>query len=617
MEKDAIIAKRITASAFSESTMDMGKIVGYAEGHLACDTNDRVQRIARMLVAFNRNELEKQLKRKRSDLDEKSFNEHLDCLDEMDAKEQKVALYWIGKKTLTLPEDLSKFNNAMNLINKQHLDFQKFDDPMDVLSRDDKSTLKIRSQDEVFNPSTEKTFSHPYNAGDGVVIYNVEDSKEGQKAVRRATDFYFGYDKNFWCLAARKEGFRQDEINALTPEQAEKLGFYSDDALAVAWNHWKGNSAYPKRIAFKNGKLFAFSAGYEKQHVEWWDRNDDSHYYIPESNAVDDIEFLKKYGKINLLENNNASPEIIDELAEDEDWRVRKEVAKNSRAPVEALRKFTEDKNVWVRKEVAKNPRTPAEILMKLAEDENGLVRMEVVDNPKAPVELLRKLAEDGEEYVRRELVENPNTPVDILMRLTADENKDVRKEVARNPRTPVETLRKLAEDGDKYVKEAVTNNPNTPVDILTKLAEDEDKMVRQQIAKRLRTPVEALRKLVEDEDANVRYEVAKHPNTPVELLTKLAEDKNEGVRYAVIRNPRTPAEALMKMAGDRSFGIRYELAKNPRTPTEVLMRLAEDEDEEVRYAVANNPRTPVEALRKLADDKNWGVSQSAKNQLY
>ena len=409
-------------------------------------------RIARILVAFNRNELEKQLKKKRSDLDEKSLKEHLDCLEKMDAKEQKVALHWINKKNLTLPEDLSKFQDAMNLINKQHLDFQKFDDPMEVLNRDDKSTLKIRSQDEVFNPATEKTFSHPYNAGDGVVIYNVEDSKEGQKAVRRATDFYFGYDKNFWCLASRKEGFRQDEINALTPEQAEKLGFYSDDALAVAWNHWKENSAYPKRIAFKNGKLFAFSAGYEKQHVEWWDRNDDSHYYIPESNAVDDIEFLKKYGKINLLENNNASPEIIDELAEDEDWRVRKEVAKNPKAPVEALRKFTEDKNIWVRKEVAKNPRTPAEILMKLAEDENGLVRMEVVDNPKAPVELLRKLAVDEEEYVRRELVENPNTPIDILMRLAEDENKDVRKEVARNPRTPVETLRKLAEDGDKYV---------------------------------------------------------------------------------------------------------------------------------------------------------------------
>ena len=359
-------------------------------------------RIARILVAFNRNELEKQLKQKRSDLNEKSFNEYLDCLEKMDAKEQKVALYWINKKSLILPDDLSTFNNAMNLINKQHLDFQKFDNPTEVLNRDDKSTLKIRSQDEVFNPATEKTFSHPYNAGDGVVIYNVEDSKEGQLAVRRAIDFYFGYDKNFWCLAARKEGFRRNEINRLTREQAEKLGFYSDDALAVAWNYWNGlYNAYPKRIAFKNGKLFAFSAGKKKQHVEWWDRNNDSHYVIPESNAVDDIEFLKKYGKINLLENNNASPEMIEELADDEDWHVRKEAAKNSRTPVEALRKLAEDEDWLVRKEVAEHPSTPIEVLRKLAEDEVENVRYAVAENPRTPVDILRKLAEDEDWLVR------------------------------------------------------------------------------------------------------------------------------------------------------------------------------------------------------------------------
>ena len=312
-------------------------------------------RIARILVAFNRNELEKQLKKKRSDLNEESMKEYLDCLEKMDAKEQKVALHWINKKNLTLPDDLSKFQDAMNLINKQHLDFQKFDDPMDVLSRDDKSTLKIRSQDERFNPAAEKTFSHPYNAGDGVVIYNVEDSKEGQLAVRRAIDFHFGYDKNFWCLATRYEKY--------------------DDDLEEAWDFWKENSAYPKRIAFKNGKLFAFSAGDEKQHVEWWDRNDKSHYVIPESNAVDDIEFLKKYGKINLLENNNASPEMIEELIEDEDWTVRYGVAVNSNAPTEVLRKLVEDNELTVRIGGSRNPSTPVDILRKLAEDKDSWVR--------------------------------------------------------------------------------------------------------------------------------------------------------------------------------------------------------------------------------------------------
>ena len=547
-------------------------------------------RIAKMLVAFNRNELEKQLKKKRSDLNESSLKEHLDCLEKMDAKEQKVALHWIGKKTLTLPDDLSTFNNAMNLIKKQRLDFQKFDNPMEVLNRDDKSTLKIRSQDEVFNPATEKTFSHPYNAGDGVVIYDVEDSKEGQKAVRRAIDFYFGYDKNFWCLASREEGFDQDEIDNLSHEQAEKLGFYSDDALAVAWNYWKGNSAYPKRIAFKNGKLFAFSAGYEKQHVEWWDRNDKSHYVIPESNAVDDIEFLKKYGKINLLESDSTSPEIIDELAEYKDWDVRYAVAMNPNATADILRKLAEDKYSNVRKKVAMNPNTP--------------------------VDILTKLAEDGDEYVRAEVAKNPKTPVEVLMKLAEDKNLDVRREVANHPRTPVDILRKLAEDEDVGVRFTIVKNPRTPAEALMTLAEDEDWSVKEKVAKHPNTPVEVLMKLAEDKNLDVRREVAYNPRTPAEVLMKLAEDEDRYVRFAVASNPNTPIDILRKLAEDRSFDIRNALAKNPRTPVEVLMKLAEDEDLYVRREVAMNPNTPVDILKKLADDKDGWVREGTKRQL-
>ena len=467
-------------------------------------------RIARILVAFNRNELEKQLKKKRSDLDEESLKEHLDCLEKMDAKEQKVALYWINKKRLILPEDLSKFQEAMNLINKQHLDFQKFEGPMEVINRDDKSTLRIKSQDINFNPSTEKEFSNPYNAGDGVVIYDVEDSKDGQLAVRKAIDVNWGYDKNPWCLVARKEGFSQDEINELSEEQAEKLGFYSDDALAVAWRYWNHYKAYPKRIAFKNGKLFAFSAGYEKQHVEWWDRDDKSHYDIPGSNAVDDIEFLKRYGKLNLLESDSTSPEILKELAEDEDWHVRCLAVKHPNTPVELLRKLAEDEDLFVRREVAMNPNTTVDILTKLAEDEDWYVRKAVAYNPNTPVELLRKLAED--------------------------KNLDVRWEVAENPNTPVDILTKLAEDKDVSVRWRVAKNPNTPVDILTKLAEDKDSDMRWGVAYNPNTPVETLVKLAEDESSDVRKKVAENPNTPVDILTKLADDKDRRVRESAKR---------------------------------------------------------------------------------
>lgn len=412
----------------------------------------RLVLLAKSLVAFNRKELETQLKR--TSLSEDKIEEHLDCLEKMGPKEQKAALFWINKKRLILPEDLSKFNEAMNLINKQHLDFQKFEGPMEVINRNDKSTLRIKSQDIDFNPSSEKAFSHPYNAGDGVVIYDVEDSKEGQQAVRKAIDVNWGYDKNPWCLAARKNGFDQNEIDVISDDQAEKLGLYSDDVLAVAWNYWNDYNAYSKRIAFKNGKLLAFSAGNEKQHVEWWDKNDKSHYIIPGSNATDDLEFLKRYGKFNLLDSQNASPEMLEELAEDKDWEVRMEVAEN--------------------------PKTPVEVLMKLAEDKNGNVRYELARNPNACVEILRKLADDKDWDVRCKVAHNRSTPVEILMKLANDKDLNVRYEVATNPNTPVEVLMKLADDKEWDVRIGVAANSNTPVEILRKLAEDEDRDVRE-----------------------------------------------------------------------------------------------------------------------------------------
>ena len=573
-------------------------------------------RIARMLVAYNRNELESQLKKRRSDLNEASLKEYLDCLEGMDAKEQKVALYWISKKRLILPEDLSKFQDAINLINKQHLDFQKFEGPMEVINRNDKSTLRIKSQDAHFSPSSEKAFSSPYNAGDGVVIYQVKNSKKGQLAVRKAIDVNWGYDKNPWCLAARKDGFDQNEINALSHEQAEQLGLYSDDVLAVAWKYWTYYNAYPKRIAFKNGKLLAFSAGNEKQHVEWWDKNDEPHSTIPGSNAMDDIEFLKKHGKYNLLESQNASPKALEELAEDEDWQVRSGVAINPKTPVEVLRKLAEDKDSLVRMRAAENPNTPAEVLRKLGEDNNYGVRHGVATNPHTPAEAFTKLAEDRSLEIIQEVAKNSSTPAEVLKKLTEDNFLDVRYAVAQNPNTPAEALMKLAEDEHKEVRWGVARNPSTPAEAFTKLAEDIFLDVRHAVAENPRTPAEILTKMADAKDSRVRYEVTQNPSTPAEVLRKLAEDEDRDMRSGTAWNSSTPVEVLRKLAEDEDKWVRLAVARNPKTPAEVLMELAEDEDNLVRKSVAENPGVPAETLRKLAEDEDEKVREVARRRL-
>ena len=180
-----------------------------------------------------------------------------------DPKKEKTALHFILNGTLDLSKDLEKFEKAYILIDRQHLDFNKFNNLDEVLNRNDSSTERIKAKTS-YNPDEEPCFSDKKELGNETVIYQVEDTKKGQKAARKAIDLAgYGPSFNGWCLLARKSKFSQrqlEEFSRLSSEQLEKLGYYDEDDLSVAWNHWKHYSKYPKRIAFKNGKLVSFSA---------------------------------------------------------------------------------------------------------------------------------------------------------------------------------------------------------------------------------------------------------------------------------------------------------------------------------------------------------------------
>lgn len=323
-------------------------------------------KLARMLIAFREDEIIKQLKNSRPDLKNDVLIEYVSCILGMNPKHQKAALFWIKNKRLILPEDLDKFNEAMDLIDKNHLDFQKFDAPTLVLQwKLDKENSKL---DLSYSPDHEPCFKNKKNLGKGVVIYDVDDSKKGQLAVRKANDACWGVKFGNWCLSRRKNGVGE--------------GHELDDA----WKMWKHYSAYPKRIAFQNGMLIGLSAGDEKQRVVWWDKNDESHTEIPVDGVDDDYDFLMKYGKFNIIKNPNTSKETSNnmymQLAEDEDWRVRENVAENPNTSVDILIKLAKDGDKYVRAGVAQNPNAPADVLKILAKDGDNEVREQARNNP-------------------------------------------------------------------------------------------------------------------------------------------------------------------------------------------------------------------------------------------
>ena len=93
-------------------------------------------------------------------------------------------------------------------------------------------------------------FSQKQQLEKGVIIYKVQDSKQGQNAVRKVVDICWGYDANPWCLISRNADYDSEKF-------------------------WSQYNAYPKHIAFQNGQLLAFCANRNKKAC-WWDRQDNS-----------------------------------------------------------------------------------------------------------------------------------------------------------------------------------------------------------------------------------------------------------------------------------------------------------------------------------------------------
>ena len=171
-------------------------------------------------------------------------------------KVEKAATHWLLKGHIVLPEDNYKVLDALKICEQQGLDPMRFDDPNKILAQ---YTIKETASERRVNPDTVPEFSEKRELPGGITVYTVQDDKSGQAAVRNIIDTHWGEDANPWCLAARNDG---------------------------AWEMWEYYNGTKKRIAFKDGKLLAFSAS-DSEETTWWDRED---------NPSRGISFVEKKG---------------------------------------------------------------------------------------------------------------------------------------------------------------------------------------------------------------------------------------------------------------------------------------------------------------------------------
>jgi hypothetical protein len=265
----------------------------------------------------HREAYEKQLTKRRPDLTDKQrkravqsvfdFVDGKDIPNHLKSKYEKMAMHYMANGFLILPEDGYKVIEAEKIATQKKLDPFSFQNP-NVLIETFVGEVKGTRTD----PDNVKTFSNKTQFAGGVTVYNVEDSKQGQKDVREVIDTHFGKESNPWCLAARQKGEVIPDTEIFdTREEAESMkmvfeetGEYETvEVISFDWNQPDGSAikqyaieanypakkrvdelrqafklwndynkeGYGHKIAFQNGRLTAFRDG---NNMTWWDRND-------------------------------------------------------------------------------------------------------------------------------------------------------------------------------------------------------------------------------------------------------------------------------------------------------------------------------------------------------
>ena len=104
------------------------------------------------------------------------------------------------------------------------------------------------------------------------------------------------------------------------------------------------------------------------------------------------------------------------------------------------------DPNQEVRLELASNLNTSPEIIEQLLNDESLAVRGAAIKNPNIPLKNLTEHSKSKDWRIRRDVAGNPNTPIEVRALLANDKKLEVRLELARNRNNPSEILTLLFE---------------------------------------------------------------------------------------------------------------------------------------------------------------------------
>jgi len=282
--------------------------------------------------------------------------------------------------------------------------------------------------------------------------------------------------------------------------------------------------------------------------------------------------------RIEVAKNENFKE--LEKLAKDKSLSVRIEVAK--RAKEKVLKILVKDPFAEVRRIVARRTKNP-ELLAQLAKDENWRVRLEVAWNENKDFYTSIILAKDKNPFVREGVAFTTKSKRVITM-LSKDKEEIVKLAVCENPNTPIEVIEKIATSSSKIAEKAIllpnikpstilriwnkseltkyyaTLNPNTPAEVIEKIymQNKENYKIIKNICKHINTNQRILYELSFSNDAEIRREIAKHKNANYQILLKLAADMDDLTRINALNNPNFKEEKELDKTSQKQLKSNF-----------------------------------------------------------
>ena len=188
---------------------------------------------------------------KRRDLSEEQKVAFLNYIQPMDNLTALATAKWYANDMVRVPEDQTSIDESILVAKQAKIDPLTYSNPLKILNTFKQYKIKGKAID----PDTVPEFSNGRTIGPlsfSIRVYDVEDTKKGQLAMRKIINTHWGEDANPWrVLQGDGEG----------------------TLLEHAWKYWNKYNGVPKKVAFKNGKLLSFCAN-DYALNQWWDRQD-------------------------------------------------------------------------------------------------------------------------------------------------------------------------------------------------------------------------------------------------------------------------------------------------------------------------------------------------------